>query len=374
MNNLKHLHIQDEIRISLTRYTVVGMIQFSEGGYSWTEYKLRSESGDIEWLSVDEDGSQASLFKSVTPKVKTSADSVSYETRNYDLQEQGSATVSQCEGNVDVDLHETVHYYEYADNFGRNLFSLEDWDGDIENSVGHTVPIDDIRLSESSSSRSGVAGGHSTNRRNDYDSRHHKESNTNWMKWVFGGTVVFILLLFVFNILAKAKDVDKFMDEDPNFSYVTSITADSTSIGPAKVYKSELSVRKTADYLIAKVRPREHSDLNNSETASLLYKNSYVFIYQGEDEETLVQYSTREYTYRSNNSLYRSRRMGYGSIYRDYYFYRAWRHDSSRYSRSSFNNYKPANTASSLGTVDGSVRQSSSGSRNSIGGGTSFGK
>ncbi|WP_432666529.1 hypothetical protein R9X47_09305 [Wukongibacter baidiensis] len=224
--------------------------------------------------------------------------------------------------------------------------------------------------------------------------------------------LVFLVLLVIFVLLPKPS-VAKNIESDNVFQYSTSITGNYNSTDRANVYTTDMSVPDTARYIISKNRPESYTDLNNEESIQLAYDDYQVLIYKGEGSITYVQISSRKFIHRNGYSrLYRPYRRNiivfYDRSYRSGGYYRK---DSKRYgggyssntsapqsttskdsnkiqtdknssskiktdSNSSSKiktNSSPSTTKKSIfGTK--SIRNGSSGTRTSFGGGTSFGK
>ena len=112
---------------------------------------------------------------------------------------------------------------------------------------------------------------------------------------------------------------------------------------------------------------------------AILTKDEYCLVYFSESNETLVQVSSRLYSYTSSNAPYRARHSS-AAYYRRYYYSRGYNTDSTRYSKktTSYENYDDgtinSNTNDKYKNYSESVRQSSTSSRPTSGGGTSSGK
>lgn len=186
------------------------------------------------------------------------------------------------------------------------------------------------------------------------------------------------------------------IDKDSKFHHSTSITGNYSS-EKAKVYTIDMTVPETAQYIISKQRPEDYTDLNNEESIQLFYDDYCILIYKGEEEKTYVQVSSRKYIH--NNGYYGMYRPYNPSIiifYDNYYRRRYFNIDTQRYgsggyykststnskkpvssstSSSSSNKIKTGNNNSSkIKTGNTSVRNGSTSSRSSMGGGISFGK
>jgi hypothetical protein len=55
------------------------------------------------------------------------------------MQEGSDALIENAEGDVNVVKGEEVDYYEYCDEDGENLLSVEIWNGQVEMAIGRKV-------------------------------------------------------------------------------------------------------------------------------------------------------------------------------------------------------------------------------------------
>ncbi|WBW95899.1 DUF4178 domain-containing protein [Oceanirhabdus sp. W0125-5] len=430
--DIMNLRPGDCFYIGSYQYDVIGVTTFSDKGYSWNEYKVRKYNGDIEWLSAEEGGAFLTLCREVMPTVFHGEETITFDGTTFIMQERGRARVVSASGDVDVDINEEVEYFEYESQDGGRYFSIENWDGDVENSIAYEVSAEEIHINKGN--HYGSSYGNSSNVNNSYGAQ--KGSNRKkGSKWgIIAGV---FLVIFLINLGMKSnpkvfgKNVRDYLKDDTNFKYTTSVTGDFNSSSKANVYETSLSVQSAAEKIIENTRPQEYSELSSKENVSILYDDYYVFVYEGEEDKTYVQISSREYAYRSRNTLYRSRYSRHNSFFRDYYFYRALTRDRRRYSGSNYySTYTPSSsssyykgtygsgsdykgkstttksynsgsysnkstgsgsysnsstssgsssgstaiTKSSSSGSSGSIRKSSTTTRKSIGGGTSFGK
>ena len=188
-------------------------------------------------------------------------------------------------------------------------------------------------------------------------------------------------LLSVASIGNKNK-MRNFLEKDLNFTYVTSITSDLNSKEKADVYGTSLSVEEAAKKLIDSVKGKVEDVQENTEdnTVAILTKYEYCLVYVDEtNNETLIQVSSRLYSYSSTNRLYRSSTVS-SNYYRRYYYSRGYFDDQNKYKKytSGFYNdtydYVDSNINDKYKDYSYSVRQSSASTRTSSGGGTSSGK
>lgn len=144
------------------------------------------------------------------------------------------------------------------------------------------------------------------------------------------------------------------------FVYETSLT-DSISNKKADVYKSSLSVNESVGEIEKIEASYDKKELVKDKAIMLNYKDEEILVYEGESGETYVQISPEEYV----------QNQGYRSSYRPGGFFHTYGvisaiDDISRTFKS--------NRTSKKKQFSNSIRNSSTGSRKSSGGGTSFGK
>ncbi|MCM1990686.1 DUF4178 domain-containing protein [Oceanirhabdus seepicola] len=341
--DVMNLRPGDCFYIGSYQYDVIGVTTFSDKGSTWNEYKVRKYNGDIEWLSAEEGGAFLTISREVMTTVYHGEDTITFDGTTFIMQERGTARVVSASGDVDVDINEEVQYFEYESQDGGTYFSIENWDGEVENSIAYEVSAEDMSINKGSHS-SGAYGN------NQYGSQ-KSYSKGKGMKWgIIAGV---LLVIFLINMGMKSapkvfgNNVSDYLKKDSNFKYTTSITGEFKSSSKANVYETSLSIKGAAKKIIDNTRPQEYSELNNNENISILYDDYYVFVYEGEKDKTYVQISSREYAYRSRNTLYRSRYSRNNSFFRDYYFYRALTRDSRRYSGNNYySTYRPSSGSS----------------------------
>ncbi len=184
---------------------------------------------------------------------------------------------------------------------------------------------------------------------------------------------------------------------------VTHITGNVDSSEKAEVMESSLSVGDTALVYINDEKPESYTDLLNEEAITLYYDDQVILIYKGEEEKTYVQKSSRKYVHRHGfSSVYRPYRTGIFWYSSRQYEKKYYKRDNERYGSGGYEikatDPKPAsktdknkistgqndsskvktnsdwNNLKTNGSSGNSVKTGSTGTRTSIGGGTSFGK
>ena len=133
------LQLGDIVQHEGTDWVVEGQLTYDEKGFQWYEYLL--QDGDRHrWLAVEEDDRvDVQLLETVT-SIDISADppqELTVEGRVYRLVDSGTARMSR-KGRLDRPNAETCRYYDY-DGPDNKVLSIEDWDGDIEVTVGDRI-------------------------------------------------------------------------------------------------------------------------------------------------------------------------------------------------------------------------------------------
>ena len=328
------------IKIKNEAYVVIGMIEFQEDSWVWQEYKLKSDSGKVKWLNVEENEGkkQYSIYEMNFSIPIMKSMNFNFKNKNYKLFEKGTARVKTYFGNVDVDKNEKVNFSEYISEDKKTLVSFEDWSGEIEKSIGNYLDETDIEI---------------TNEIKAVKTTSPKKSES-IIVVVF--SMLFIVLPILFagmgSFIASRKTISSFLEKDTNFSYVTSVTNNENN-QKAKVYKTNLSIYKAFKKIIdgAPESRKKVTYADDDEGIGIFTNAEYAYVYQSEDNVTYVQVSKKKYV-TSGTRAYRSRFHTRG-------FYRTYTTNSTN---STYNSYLS------------SARQQSINSRKSSGGGTSSGK
>lgn len=138
--NITNLVTGDIVSIESTDYLVEGFIVYNDSGWIWREYKLKDGNSTC-WLSVEEDDDlEVSLFKEISPFIKSPEDKIVYEDIEYFMYEGSDAKVDCVQGKINLRAGTPLDYFEYADKKDTAYLSVEIWDGEIEMSVGREIP------------------------------------------------------------------------------------------------------------------------------------------------------------------------------------------------------------------------------------------
>ncbi len=380
----------DRLRIDGNDYEVIGIISYRNrmDNCMWMEYRVFSKAlGREKWLSYDEEYKEYSL--SVVTPGTTSTD-------GYKEVDRGVEEVIGAWGNVDVEIGDTANFIEYEDVTEEKIISHEIWDDGLEVSTGYY--LDEHEVVRLSGGQGMASGGYNTYNNNTTYGAY--QSND----FVSGGTMqtgssgdsgkkiatVFVVLLPILVVFSMFKgmiggigtpSISKYLDKTATYIYQTSITGNEGE--KADVYMTYQDVDAATKDIIDAINGKTEDVQQNTEdgdnSVAILTKKEYCLIYTSEDGETLVQVSTRKYAYYNDDDPYRSR-TGTRRYYRRYYYSRGYSSDYSSWgsTKSPYDSYSgetlSSNPYDAYSSYAGSVRQSSTTSRSSSGGGTSYGK
>lgn len=386
MNRKINFTIGDKVNIEDIPYKVEGAISFRDllGSGEWTEYKVREEtSGKIKWLSIDHTYEEYALYEESTP----------YEERvlyrsSYKCVDNGRAKVTRVTGMVDTEVGDEVRFKEYEDETTEYIVSIEEWSDETEYAQGYYLDSDEIEqisMGYYDSSTSYYNNSSRETNYNVYDKGIKEKGKIVLIGLVIGFICLWPLLgqLGNFGIGSSKTAIQNYLSKSSNYTYKTSMTSDLQNKYKANVYVSKKDIEGTTKELLD-VFHKEIIDVQDSKedgSVMLFTKKECCLIYTSEENETLVQVSSRGYVYTSTHRPYGAR-IHTGSFYRNYYYQTAYERDRTTYKSdtSSYTNYTDTdgkNYGSTNGSYDAylsSVRQSSTTSRNSSGGGISMGK
>jgi len=144
--NVFTLQIGDIVQYEARDWVVEGKLIYTEDGFSWLEYMLQ-DGDDIRWLSASEDDTvDISWLETVTDLEVSSTppDEIDYNGVTYEQEEDGWASMKR-QGTIQRKQAEECRYYDY-EGPGRAVMSIENWDGDIEVSVGRSIRPSELTL------------------------------------------------------------------------------------------------------------------------------------------------------------------------------------------------------------------------------------
>lgn len=362
--------IGEILRIENEQYQIIGYIDFQSTNENshWTEYRiLNTARGQEWWLSADDYNNEYSLSR-----VADSGFGISQpDTTGYHMVDMGTAVVTGYGGDVDVDRGEIVNYTEYEDLSEDNIISVEVWEDETEHSRGRYVDTHDIESVGAVKVTRKVSGG---------------KQNSGIIALTF--IAIFfapMIIQFAASMIPK-QAISKYLKNSSYYTYSTSITSSTNEKEKADVYKTFLSMDEAAKDIIDAIDGETEDVQQNKEDSddnsiAILTKREYCLVYaDAETGGTLVQISSRLYTYTSDSQPYHSRTHTH-RFYRRHYYSRAYTYDSDKYSKKYSNSYGsysdstiPVDASDSYRTYSNSVRQASVAARSSSGGGTSSGK
>lgn len=370
--------LKDLIRINGRKYQVEGYIDFlNEADHcNWREYKLLDTEGRMtKWLSIDQVYREYALYTISSNKAE---EIITRE--HYKEVDHGTAKVMDSKGNVDTTYGECVEFTEYEDRTEEKIISIERWEDEIEYSTGYYLDADEIELVTNGNQSFSYAGQNVRAGAGTFGIR----SAVKKFSLVFALAIILVIcntLLHVMNSLnIGGVNLSKEIKNSSDFTYVTSITADMDNDQKADVYETELSVEEAAKGVIKLAHKSIKAVDEDTEdgTVAIMTSSHYALVYADEDQKTLVQVSSRRYVYSSRQQPYRSRSHTY-DYYRKYYYTVGYKGDSRKYSgTSAYENYSDGgveiNSNNRYQNYSDSIKQESTASRSSSGGGTSSGK
>lgn len=147
------LEIGDIVQYMETDWVVEGRLTYEDNEYTWFEYLL--QDGDrIRWLSVDEDDRVEVALLEPTTQLEVSQQppkQLTFAGETYRCVESGRATMTR----IGTTLRRKGEHCQYFDYQGSNdqVLSIEDWDGEIEVTVGERINPRMLRILPGDGSR-----------------------------------------------------------------------------------------------------------------------------------------------------------------------------------------------------------------------------
>lgn len=348
-----YLKMGQEVVIKGIEYSVFGMIKFKEDKWEWQEYKIVDKQNKVKWLNIEEDEGRLiySIYEENYAIGNLSGSNVTVYGEEYTSYDQGIAYVCDYWGKVDVDRNERCSYREFINRDNTKIVAIEDWNGEIEKSLGVLLQEKDILITDTFNKAASSSFLSSS-----------PSSGLPMAKIVTIMVSVIVVILFgtiVSSGSIGGVPIDKFLKNSSKFEYVTSVTNSENKI--ARVYKTTLTVDEAVKAIIDGVPngitkvadvPDTTDDDKNDAGIGLFSKKEYAFVYTSEENLTYVQVSNKDYV-NSSTGAYHSRHSHLSRYYRTY---------TSNSSSTTYSNYLS------------SARRSSVRSRSSSGGGISSGK
>jgi hypothetical protein len=127
-------------------WVVQGKLVYDDDGYQWQEYLL--QDGDrIRWLAVEEDDQVQVSWLTPTDDLEitgTPPKQLQFGGDDYRCIESGEATMSR-QGMTLNRNNTRCQYFDYRGP-GNQVISIEDWDGDIEVTIGTIIRPSELLL------------------------------------------------------------------------------------------------------------------------------------------------------------------------------------------------------------------------------------
>ncbi|WP_017663235.1 DUF4178 domain-containing protein [Baaleninema simplex] len=141
------LQIGDIVQFEDRDWVVEGKLTYDDDGFVWLEYMVQ-DGDDIRWLSVSEDDTiEVSWLESIADDLEISGKppkTLEYGGETFTRVESGKANMSRM-GTIQKRKAESCRYYDYEGD-GDRVLSVENWDGDIEVSVGYSIRPSQLSL------------------------------------------------------------------------------------------------------------------------------------------------------------------------------------------------------------------------------------
>ncbi|KPQ39902.1 MAG: protein of unknown function containing DUF4178 domain [Phormidium sp. OSCR] len=140
------LQIGDIVEYMGEDWVVQGKLMYDDNGYQWQEYLL--QDGDrIRWLAVEEDDQVQVSWLIPTDDLEitgTPPKQLQFAGDDYRCIESGEATMSR-QGMTLNRNNKRCQYFDYRGP-GNQVMSIENWDGDIEVTVGTIIRPSELLL------------------------------------------------------------------------------------------------------------------------------------------------------------------------------------------------------------------------------------
>ena len=140
------LQIGDIVQYQGGDWVVEGRLTFNDSGYTWLEYML--QDGDaIRWLSVEEDDRVEVCWMETASNLDISGkppDRITHNGITYELDGKGVAQMQRI-GTTMNKQAQICRYFDYA-AANDQMLSVEDWNGDLEISVGRRIRPSSLTL------------------------------------------------------------------------------------------------------------------------------------------------------------------------------------------------------------------------------------
>jgi len=144
--NVFTLQIGDIVQYLGSDWVVEGQLTYNEDGFTWLEYMLQ-DSDRIAWLSVEEDDGLEVQWLEPTNALEVGSNppkELTFEGEVFRCVSSGVALMKRT-GTIQRRRSEECHYYDY-EGAGDRVLSIEDWDGEIEVTIGQNIRPSSLSL------------------------------------------------------------------------------------------------------------------------------------------------------------------------------------------------------------------------------------
>lgn len=367
-------NVGDILKVDGRRYKILGKLQYKnvDDNCRWMEYRLKPVDGGGEfWLSVDEVYDEYALY--------CAAKQVSLD--GYKKVDEGTQEVIGAWGRADAQAGDRAAFTEYEDASEENIISEEVWEDGREVSIGYYLDWDEITVETNPKNVQAAKNTAGTNYRKAGSAKPPKKKNKLAVV-ILCAAVIFLGLAIIGAVSGNKHSISDYLKSNTTaYVYVTSITGSGKE--KADVYRAltsmDLAARDILRAIEGDVTDVQQNTEGDDKSITILTEDEYCLVYTSEDNEVLVQVSSRKFAYTSDTTPYRCHARTY-RYYRGFYFTRGFTRDRSSFSsyNSAYSDYdgETINYSSTdpYSSYSSSIRQSSVGSRTSSGGGLSSGK
>jgi hypothetical protein len=144
--NVFNLQLGDIVQHEGVDWVVEGKLTYNSDGDTWLEYLLQ-DNDNIRWLSAEEDDWIEVQWLETCTELDISGKPPSELTLGditYKLIESGKAKMTRL-GNTFNRQAQYCRYFDYKGK-GNHVLSIENWDGDIEVTIGQTISPSTLSL------------------------------------------------------------------------------------------------------------------------------------------------------------------------------------------------------------------------------------
>lgn len=133
------LQIGDIVQYEGIDWFVEGRLTFDDSGYTWFEYMLQ-DNDEVRWLSVEEDDRVEVFWMETASNLEISGEPpmrLTYDGVTFQQVESGRANMSRIGSTLNRQA-QRCRYFEYEGE-GDRVLSIEDWNGELEVTVGRRI-------------------------------------------------------------------------------------------------------------------------------------------------------------------------------------------------------------------------------------------